>query len=521
MENISVKRAKEIKEVILTDCILNLEEFIAVVKYEAKVKFSEFFNNTVNKSRELVDKFLKEERVIYGVTTGFGQNVKYTISANDAITLQKNIIRSHACSVGEPLKKEQIRAILLMIILNTGKGFSGIKLDTLNLIKEFLNNDIIPFAPGSGSVGYLVVEAHIALTLMGEGSILKEGRKINTMDILNINNLKPVEFGAKEGLSLISGTTSATALGLLALYESIVAMKNIELAGALVYEALRGTTKALDMRIHEVKKHEEQKRCAINLTNMLNGSEICKKYFDTKVQDACSLRAMPQIEGAVKRLIKEAYEVIIEEMNSVSDNPQICEIEGNDGIALMTGNFDGTYVGSHADILSMAGGIIGNLVERCTDRMVNSNLNDGLPAFLVTNPGINNGFMIPQYTLAGLLSEIKILASPSTIDSISTCANQEDPVSLAYNASKKAGDIADKLQYMVAIEIMTALQAIDLLKPLNPSPVNKKIRDFIREKVKFLDKDRYIYSDIEYMYEFVKEMNLIEIVEKEIGELLF
>lgn len=521
MENISVKRVKEIKEVILTDCILTLEEFIAVVKYEAKIKLSESFKTTVNKSRELVDKFLKEERIIYGVTTGFGQNVKYTISANDAITLQKNIIRSHACSVGEPLKKEQIRAILLMIILNTGKGFSGIKLDTLNLIKEFLNNNIIPFAPGSGSVGYLVVEAHIALTLMGEGSILVEGKKTDTMDVLNRNNLKTIEFGAKEGLCLISGTTSATALGLLALYESIVAMKNIELAGALVYEALRGTTKALDMRIHKVKKHEEQINCAINLTKMLQGSEICEKYFATKVQDSCSLRAMPQIEGAVKRLIKEAYEVIIEEMNSVSDNPQICKTEDNDGIALMTGNFDGTYVGSHADMLSMAGAIIGNLVERCTDRMINSNLNDGLPAFLVTNPGLNNGFMIPQYTLAGLLSEIKILATPATIDSISTCANQEDPVSLAYNASKKAGDIADKLQYMVAVEIMTALQAIDLLKPLNPSPVNKKVRDFIREKVEFLDKDRYIYSDIEYMYEFVKEMDLIEIVEKEIGELLF
>lgn len=521
MENISVKRVKEIKEVILTDCVLTLEEFIAVVKYEAKVMFSDSFKNTVNRSRELVDKFLKEDRIIYGVTTGFGQNVKYTISANDTITLQKNIIRSHACSVGEPLKKEQIRAILFMIILNTGKGFSGVKLDTLNLIKDFLNNNIIPFAPGSGSVGYLVVEAHIALTLMGEGSILEEGKKIDTMDTLNINNLKPVEFGAKEGLSLISGTTSATALGLLALYESIVAMKNIEIAGALVYEASRGTTKALDMRIHEVKKHEEQKKCAINLTKILNGSEICEKYLNAKVQDPCALRAMTQIEGAVKRLIKEAHEVIIEEMNSVSDNPQICETEEQDGIALMTGNFDGTYVGSHADMLSMAGAIIGNLVERCTDRMVNSNLNDGLPAFLVTNPGLNNGFMIPQYTLAGLLSEIKILAQPATIDSISTCANQEDPVSFAYNASKKAGEIAEKLQYMVAIEIMTALQAIDLLKPLKSSPVIQKIHNFIRKKVEFLDEDRFIYSDIEYMYGFVKEMDLIEIVEKEIGELLF
>ena len=236
MEKISVKRVKEIKEVVLTDCILTLEEFIAVVKYKAKIKFGDSFKTTVDESRNLVDKFLKEERIIYGVTTGFGQNVKYTISSDDAITLQKNIIRSHACSVGEPLKEVQIRAILLMIILNTGKGFSGIKLDTLNLIKEFLNNNIIPFAPGSGSVGYLVVEAHIALTLMGEGSILIESKKTNTMDVLNRNNLKPIEFGAKEGLCLISGTTSATALGILALYKSIVAMKNIEIAGALVYE---------------------------------------------------------------------------------------------------------------------------------------------------------------------------------------------------------------------------------------------------------------------------------------------
>lgn len=238
---------------------------------------------------------------------------------------------------------------------------------------------------------------------------------------------------------MLNGTITVTALGLLALYESITAMQNMELAGAMCYEALRGTTKALDPRIHDAKRHEEQAGAARNLSRMLAGSQIGAKYIDAKVQDAYVMRSMAHIHGAAKKLVKEAYEVIVNEMHSISDNPEIFAEGENDGVALMCGNFDGSFVGSHADMIAMACAIAGNLVERGTDRMVNRNLNDGLPAFLVSNPGLNSGFMIPQYTAAGLVNELKHLAIPVTIDSISTCANQEDPVSMAYYASRRRG----------------------------------------------------------------------------------
>jgi histidine ammonia-lyase len=520
-EDLSVKNVKNIKNVVVTDCLLSLEQFIAITKYKAKLEFSDEFAKRVIKSRSIIERFLEEDRLIYGVTTGFGENVRYTILPEDAVRLQKNIVRSHACAVGEPLKEEEeVRSILLLMILNTGKGHSGISLETLKLIKDFLNNNIIPFAPGEGSVGYIGVEAHIALTFMGEGYILKNKEKVESIKILNEYNLKPVEFGCKEGLSLVNGSMTVTALAVLALYEMIVAMKNIEIAGALVYEGLKGTVKALDLRIHKAKKHIEQVCSAENMIKILQNSEISEKFIDDKVQDAYCLRAMPQINGSCKKIIKEAYEVIINEMHSSSDNPELFS-ENNIDEALMCGNFDGSFVGSHADMLCMAASIIGNLVERCTDRMVNRNLNGGLPAFLVAKPGLNNGFMIPQYTSAGLLNEIKVLSHPSTIDSISTCANQEDPVSMGYFAAKKALIVSKKLQYMVAIEIMVSLQAIDLLKPLKQSPTTKKVHDYIRETVPMLEEDRYIYPDIEYIFEQVREMTIVDIVEKEIGELKF
>lgn len=242
----------------------------------------------------------------------------------------------------------------------------------------------------------------------------------------------------KEGLSMLNGTITVTAMGLLALYESVITMQNVEIAGALCYEALRGTDRELDPRIHAAKKHDEQIAAASNLRRMLSGSEIGEKYRNSKVQDAYVMRSMAHIHGAAKKLISEAYEVIVNEMHSVSDNPEIFAEGEDDGVALMCGNFDGSFVGSHADMLAMAAAIAGNLVERGTDRMVNRNLNDGLPAFLVSNPGLNSGFMIPQYTAAGLMNEIKHLAVPATIDSIPTCAGQEDPVSMGYYASKKA-----------------------------------------------------------------------------------
>lgn len=519
--NLSVKDARTISNVTLTDCKLTLEEFIAVAKFGARLEFSQQMEDTVRASRKLLEKFLKENRAIYGVTTGFGENVRFAISPEEATVLQQNIIRTHAVAVGEPLDRTQARAVMLMTILSAGQGHSGVRIETLELIRQMLNRDLVPFAPSEGSVGYLGVEAHLVMAYIGEGKIFQNGEPVPADQVLRANGLTPLVLSYKEGLSMLNGTIIITALGLLAVYDGIIAVQNVELAGALCYEALRGTTKALDPRIHQVKRHEEQASSARNLLRILRGSEICERYYEAKVQDAYVLRAMAQLLGSVKRLIREACQVMMDEMHSVTDNPEIFAEGEDDGVALMCGNFDGSFVGSHADMIAMACAIAGNLAERGTNRMVDRNLNDGLPAFLVQNPGLNSGFMITQYTAAGLVNEIKHLALPVTIDSISTCANQEEPVSMAYYAAKKAGTAVRKLQYVAAIEIYAALQAIDLLKPLEPSPAVAKVRDFLRRTVPFLENDRFLYPDIEYIFERVRDRTLVDIVEEEIGTLEF
>ena len=500
---------------------VTLEEFIAVAKYHAQLEFGDHFRKVAIASRNVIEKAFAEGKKIYGVTTGFGENVRYSISPDDAETLQRNIVRSHACSVGEPLTEVQVRAMMLMMIINTGCGHSGLRMETLELIRDMLNAGIVPFAPGDGSVAYLGVEAHIALTFMGEGYVLVDGKKTETLPVLEAHGLKPVVYQCKEGLCLTNGSMTVTALALLALHEMKVAVKNAEIAGTMAFEALKGTIKALDPRIHAAKKHVEQQGSARNMLRLLEGSEICAKYIDDKVQDPYLLRAMAQINGSVKRLVNEADKVIVDEMHSCSDNPQIYMDENGDGDVLMDGNFDGSYLGSHCDMLCMAASIQGGLVERCIDRMVNRNLNGGLPPFLVVNPGLNNGYMIPQYTVAGLVSQIKTLSHPSSIDTVSTCANQEDPVSMAYFAAKKAGQVAELLKYMVAIEYMVALQAADLLAPLKRGPVTAKAQAFLREKVAFVDEDRYFYPDIEYIYQRVSDQSILKLVAEELGELEF
>lgn len=519
--NLSVSAARSILSVTLTDCMPSLEEFIAVAKFGAKLSFSPEMEERVRANRRLLERFLDEGRIIYGVTTGFGENVRYTISPKDATKLQENIVRTHACAVGEPLTEVQARAVMLMTILNAGKGHSGIRIETLDLIRRMLNENLIPFAPSEGSVGYLGVEAHLVMAYIGEGKLLQDGAAVPAVPLLKAHGLEPLTLSYKEGLSMLNGTITVTALGLLALYEAITTMQNAELAGAMCYEALRGTTKALDPRIHAAKHHEEQSDAAENLRRLLAGSEICAKHIDDKVQDAYVMRSMPHIHGAAKKLVKEAYEVIVNEMHSISDNPELFAEGEADGVALMCGNFDGSFVGSHADMIAMACAIIANLTERGTDRMVNRNLNDGLPAFLVSNPGLNSGFMIPQYTAAGLVNEIKHLAVPVTIDSIPTCANQEDPVSMAYYAAKKAGTCVRKLQYVTAIEIYTALQALEFLKPEEPSPAICRVRNYLRETIPFVDNDRFLYPDIEYIFQKVQDCTLTDLIEQEIGALKF
>ncbi|MCO0601314.1 histidine ammonia-lyase [Peribacillus butanolivorans] len=519
MTTINCIHPKDIKEVVLGDGAISIQEVIAVARYGAIVSFTQTYCDRVDKSRSLIDKFLDENRLIYGVTTGFGSNMTEVISSEEAETLQRNIIRSHAVSVGPPLEREVVRAIQLMILVNLGQGFSGVRLKVLNLIASLLNHDILPFVPGDGSVGYLSPEAHMALVVIGEGKAWYKDELIPGIEALEKAGLAPVTLGAKEGLALTSGTTSVTSMAILALYNSMQAAKTADITGAMSLEVLKGTIKAFDPRSHTVKKHEEQAKTARNVTRILEGSQIIDTYKEHRLQDALSIRCIPQVHGAIKRVLKDAAVTIENEMNSASDNPIIFP-EEEDGIALMGGNFDGSYVGIYADTMCIALANLAKITERRIDRLVNHHLSE-LPNFLVVNPGLNSGYMIPQYTAAGLLNEIRVLSHPATVDNVPTCANQEDLISFAYFASKKAYQISKKLEYILAIELMTATQAMDFHHPLKPSPITESVYHLIRDQVPMVKEDRFFYPDIETLYEQIHEGEIVKLVEMAIGEIEF
>lgn len=518
-EEMVVTEPKYIAEVVIGDKNITLEEFVAIARYGAKVLFSERFKERVNKSRGLVEKFLEEKRVIYGLTTGFGANCTKTIEPKDAIALQKNILRSHSVSLGEPLEKEVVRGVMLMMIMNMGQGYSGVQLQTLEKLAELLNKDVTPFAPGHGSVGYLSIEAHISLVLLAEGEAYYKEKLMSGKEALSSACILPVELGCKEGLALVSGTTSVTALTALAVYDAIKASKTADIAGAMSLEALKGTIKAFDPRLQSVRPHEEQLMTARNLLKILDGSEIAEKYKDYRLQDALSIRCMPQLHGAAKKTFKDAREVLEVEMNSCCDNPIIYP-ENEDGIALMGCNADGSFVGIEADSVCIALTAIAKMSERRTDRMVNYLVSE-LPAFLISKPGLNSGFMIMQYTSAGLLGEMRTLSTPATIDNTPTCANQEDYVSMGYNAARKAYQSARLLERILAIEIMHSVQAVDFLKPLKQSPATKAVYNSIREEVPNFDEDQYFYPYINCVCEKVREGSILEEAEKITGKLEF
>ncbi|MCY9667163.1 histidine ammonia-lyase [Paenibacillus alginolyticus] len=508
---------KDINQVILGDHQVSIAEFVAVARYGAKVSFSPSYCDRVNHSRSLIEKFLNENRIIYGVTTGFGSNVTEIISTEDAEALQRNIVRSHAVSVGDPLEKEVVRAIQLMMLIHLGRGYSGVRLELLELIASLLNQGVTPFAPGDGSVGYLAPEAHMALVLIGEGKAWHMEELLPGREALERAGLTPTTLSCKEGLALTNGSSSVTAMAILTLFNAIQAVKTADIAGAMSFEALKGTIHAFDPRLHALKQHEEQAKTAQNLLRILKDSEIAETYKNYRVQDALSLRCIPQVHGASKRNLKDAAYTIHNELNSVSDNPVIV-LEEDDGVALMGGNFDGTYVGIQADIMCIAMGNLGKIAERRIDRLVNFHLSE-MPSYLVRNPGLNNGYMIPQYTAVGLLGEIRILSHPASVESVPTSANQEDVVSFAYAASKKAYQISKKLSYMLAIELMTAVQALDFHRPMKSSPVIEQVYNLIRTQVPTVEEDRFFYPDIVTIYHQIHEGDIVKVVEDMIGEI--
>lgn len=496
---------------------LSLEQFMQVARFGAEVIFSEAYIKRVEESRELAEKWIEEERVIYGMTTGFGALVTQSIKKEQAEQLQKNIILTHSTSVGEPMSEEQVRAVMLMVLQSLGKGLSGVRLKLLEQYRNFLNLGVVPYAPKHGSVGYLCPEAHIALVIFGEGQAYFKGTLYQSREALRQAGLEPLELSYKEGLALINGTTSPAALAAIAEYDLLNAVKAADVIAAVSSESLHGLVKAYDERIMSARPHEQMVRTADNMRRLLDGSKITEASAGSHVQDALSLRCIPQMHGAARNVLLDAKRVVELELNSCNDNPIIWR-DGEDGEALSNGNPDASFLGLEMDSACIAATALAKMSERRNTRFIDHNLS-GYPWFLVKNPGLNSGLMIPQYSQAGLLNEMKILSTPASVDSITTSGNQEDYVSMGYNACLKAGEVAGKLEYILAIELLSGYQAQQFMEPMQHGTGTGAVLDALKEKIPFMEQDMYLYPYIEVLREMIHSGELVRLAEAAAGEL--
>ena len=507
----------EIKKIVLGDPI-TLEDFVAVARFGAKVEFSPAYCERVNRSRTLVEGWVAEERVMYGVTTGFGALCTKAIGKEDTAQLQENILLSHSVSVGEPLSVERVRGIMLMVLQNLGQGYSGVRLSVLERYRDFLNLGLTPWAPGDGSVGYLSPEAHMALVLLGKGKAYWQGELIPGDQALAKAGLEPMVLSSKEGLALVSGTTSATAMAALALYDMQQAAKSADVIGAMSLEALKGVMNAFDERVMSVRPHQDQADTAENVRRILRDSGIMKKYEGSRVQDALSLRCIPQLHGAAKKTLADARKTIEIEINSCCDNPILWPEEGNEDV-ISACNADSAYVGMEMDSACIAAVSLAKMSERRNNRIVDGSLS-GYPWFCIKEPGLNSGLMIPQYAQAGLINEMRGLATPSTIDNTPTCGNQEDYVAMGYYACKKAGPMAEKLEYVLAMELLSAFQVQQFVDPdVARSSATAAVLAEIGAHVPVMEQDMLLYPHIEYLKDFIHSGELLRVAESVTGAL--
>ena len=507
----------EIKKIVLGNPI-TLEDFVAVARFGAKVEFSPAYCERVNRSRTLVEGWVAEERVMYGVTTGFGALCTKAIGKEDTAQLQENILLSHSVSVGEPLSVERVRGIMLMVLQNLGQGYSGVRLSVLERYRDFLNLGLTPWAPGDGSVGYLSPEAHMALVLLGKGKAYWQGELIPGDQALAKAGLEPMVLSSKEGLALVSGTTSATAMAALALYDMQQAAKSADVIGAMSLEALKGVMNAFDERVMSVRPHQDQADTAENVRRILSDSGIMKKYEGSRVQDALSLRCIPQLHGAAKKTLADARKTIEIEINSGCDNPILWPEEGNEDV-ISACNADSAYVGMEMDSACIAAVSLAKMSERRNNRIVDGSLS-GYPWFCIKEPGLNSGLMIPQYAQAGLINEMRGLATPSTIDNTPTCGNQEDYVAMGYYACKKAGPMAEKLEYVLAMELLSAFQVQQFVDPdVARSSATAAVLAEIGAHVPVMEQDMLLYPHIEYLKDFIHSGELLRVAESVTGAL--
>jgi histidine ammonia-lyase len=455
-------------------------------------------------SRAVVDAAVARGDVVYGVTTGFGNFADVVIPADRLRELQLNLVRSHAAGVGALLEEAETRALMVLRANVLAKGFSGVRPETLDLVVGMVNAGVHPLVPEQGSVGAsgdLAPLAHLALALVGEGSCRAGGRVRPSLEALREAGLAPVVLEAKEGLALINGTQLMAALTALALVEAWRLVRTADVTGALTLDALKGTDVAFDPRIHAARPHPGQAASARNLRALLAGSAIRHSHRDCgKVQDAYSLRCIPQVHGAVRDALGFVGSVVNVEINAATDNPMVFAETSE---LLSGGNFHGEPVALAADVLAIAAAELGSIAERRIERLVNPALSD-LPAFLTREGGLNSGLMLAQVTAAALASENKTLAHPASVDSIPTSANKEDHVSMGVTAARKAARAVANTRRILGIEALAACQALEFHRPLTTSPPLQAAYNRLRARIPPLERDRVLSPDMEEAAEMAR-----------------
>jgi histidine ammonia-lyase len=477
----------------------------------------------VDRARAVVEQIVANNRVAYAITTGVGKLSDVHIAGDQIRELQVNLVRSHAVGVGEPLSVTETRAMMLLRANSLAKGCSGVRAVLIDVLCEMLNRRVTPFVPSQGSVGAsgdLAPLAHLALALIGEGECLDEkGARIPSAEALKRAQVKPVTLGAKEAVSLINGTQGMLAVGTLALLAAETLVDSADVISGLSCDALKGTDAAFDERIHKVRPHSGQLKSAANLRRMLEGSQIRESHRDCgRVQDAYSLRCIPQVHGAVRDTLAHCREVFEVEANSAVDNPLVFvrDPESLQGDVISGGNFHGEPVAFALDFLGIALSALAGISERRIERLVNPALSEGLPPFLAPGAGLNSGFMMPQVTAAALASENKVLAHPASVDSITTSGNKEDYVSMGMTAAIKLKRIVENTRNVLAIEAMAAAQAIDFYlhgeKPLKPSRRGQAAHAAIRSVCPTMEKDRVMYKDFARISELIASRKLADVL---------
>ncbi|WP_258171349.1 histidine ammonia-lyase [Paenibacillus sp. R14(2021)] len=473
-------------------------ELVMEVAYEHReVMLCHDARERVKQCREMVEELVAGGKVVYGVSTGFGKFSDVHISPQDTAKLQVNLIRSHACAVGSPLPEETVRALMLLRANALAKGYSGIRLVTLSLLIDCINHGVHPVIPEQGSLGAsgdLAPLSHLALVLMGEGEAFYQGERLSGAEALAKAGLEPITLQAKEGLALINGTQIMTSLGTLTFVKARRLARIADVIASLTLESLRGIPDAFAEEVHLARPYPEQIGVAKNLRALLKGSRLTTRQGEIRVQDAYSLRCLPQVHGATRQVLAYAEDKLTIEINAATDNPLLFL---EDGKVISGGNFHGQPIAFAMDFLKIGMSELANISERRTERLVNPALSGGLPSFLSHNPGIGSGLMITQYVSASLVSENKVLAHPASVDSIPSSANQEDHVSMGTTAARHAVQVIDNVSKVLAIELLCAAEAAEFIGVDGLAPATRVLYESLRAIVQPVIEDRSTSGDIE------------------------